>query len=209
MKTYTGFNKNTTKYLALDAGAVYVNFDTETDTFENSKHKLLGATSGGNTFEAIPEFRQVEVDGVSGKAKGLSILDFWEVSLTTNLLEFREDVYKYALAASESKDTTIGESEYTEIKAKNYVSDSDYLDNITYVGKVSGSNEPVIIQIFNALNLEGLSVNYVDKDDIVAELKFEGHYDSENLDNPPFVIYTPKVTVDEEPEPEPDPEGGV
>lgn len=197
-RSYSGFNENTTKNLLLDAGAIFVNFDVEKDTFESAKEKLLGATSGGNSFEAVPEFRQVEVDGVKGLAKGLSILESWEVSLTTNMLEFKEDTYKHALAAVQSNSKDLDGDEYTEIRAKNFVEDEDYIDNITFVGTISGSDNPIYIQIFNALNMEGLTVENVDGDDIVAELKFEGHYDASNLDNPPFAIFYPKRIDDEE-----------
>lgn len=196
-KTYSGFNENTVNNLLLDAGAVYVNYDIE-QPHASQKDKLLGATSGGNTFEAVPEYRQIEVDGVKGKAKGLSILESWEVNLQTNMLEFREETYKYALAAIESAEQTIDGNEYTEIKARNYVLDEDYLDNVTFIGTVSGSASPVIIQVYNALNMEGLSINNVDGSDIVAQLKFEGHYDAGNLDNPPFAIYYPNSKAKEE-----------
>lgn len=190
-KSYSGFNSKTTEHLLLDAGAIYVNYDLETP-FAEQRSKLLGATSGGNTFEAKPDFRQIEVDGVKGKAKGLSILQSWEVSLKTNLLEFYEETYKHALAAVEQNEVKVIDADYTEIKARNYVKDEDYLDNITFIGTVSGSDEPVIIQVLNALNMEGLSIDNQDGSDIVAELTFEGHYDAANLDNPPFVILYPK-----------------
>lgn len=195
-KTYTGFNKDTTENLMLDAGAIFANFDIEEDTFETAKEKLLGATSGGNTFTATPEFRQIEVDGVKGKAKGLSILQSWEVLMQTNMLEFKEDTFKHSLAAIETAEKTINEMEYTEIKGKNYIEDEDYIDNITYIGNLSGSNNPVIIQVFNALSLEGLEVEFVDDDDIVAELTFEGHYSVDKLDNPPFAIYYPRPIIE-------------
>lgn len=66
-KVHSGFNENTSKNLLLDAGAIYVNYDLEVDTFATAGEKLLGATSGGNQFNAIPEFRTVEVDGVRGE----------------------------------------------------------------------------------------------------------------------------------------------
>ena len=195
VKTISGFNSETAKNLILDAGAIFVGFDIENDTYETAKAtKLIGATSGGNTFEAKPEFRNVEVDGVKGKAKSLSFLTSWEVTMSVNLLEFREETFKYGLAAVNSNDLTIGGKDYVSIKARNDITDTDYLDNITFVGTISGSSEPVIIQVYNALNLEGLSVNAVDGDDVVAELVFTGHYDPEDLDNPPFAIFYPKKT---------------
>ncbi|WP_050607264.1 hypothetical protein [Clostridium niameyense] len=197
MKTITGFNENTAKNLMVDAGAVFVNFDIEKDTIETAKGKLIGATSGGNEFEAKPKFRQIKVDGVKGKVKGLNLLESWEVKLKTHLLEFKKETFEYALAGAKVTDATIQtDKKYKKIEGKNHISESDYIDNITYAGNISGSNEPVIIQIFNALNNEGLKVKTKDADDIVAELEFEGYYSVDKLDNPPFAIYYPDRMVE-------------
>lgn len=196
MKTTTGFNENTAKNLMVDAGAVFVNFDIEKDTIETAKTKLIGATSGGNEFNAKPKFRQIKVDGVKGKVKGLNLLESWEVNLKTNLLEFKEETFKYALAGAKVTNTTLQTTKkFKKIEGKNYVEEKDYIDNITYVGNISGSDEPVIIQIFNCLNTEGLKIKTKDADDIVCELEFEGHYSVDKLDNPPFAIYYPDRTV--------------
>lgn len=198
MKTYSGFNADTAQNLLLDSGAYFVNFDIMEDTPEGASAKLLGATSGGGKFEAKPDIRSVKVDGVKGDAKGLQILDSWSVTMSANLLEFKADTFKYALAAAKTSASTVGTKNYTKIEAKNQIEDTDYLDNITWVGALSGSNEPVIIQVFNALNTEGLSINPKDSDDIVAELQFKGHYDPSSLDNPPFCVYYPSRTTTEE-----------
>lgn len=192
MKTYSGFNADTAKNLLLDSGAYFVNFDIEKDTPEDALSKLLGATSGGGKFEAKPEIRSIKVDGVKGDAKGLQVLDSWSVTMSANLLEFKADTFKYALAAAKSTPATVGTKTYSKIEAKNQIDDEDYLDNITWVGTLSGSDEPVIIQIFNALSTEGLSIEPKDSEDIVAELQFKGHYDPNALNTPPFAIYYPE-----------------
>lgn len=194
-KTISGFTQDTAQNLLLDSGAFFVNYDITTDTLETAKTKLLGATSGGGSFEAKPNFRDIQVDGVKGKAKGLRILESWEVSLGANLIELKKEVMQKALAASKTSTATIGTKNYTKIEGKNFIEETDYIDNITWIGSLSGSNEPVIIQIFNALNTEGFSIEPKDSDDIIAELKFEGHYDTDNLDAPPFAIYYPNATV--------------
>ena len=194
-KTITGFSENTSKNLMIDAGAFFINFDIETDTIETAKEKLLGATSGGGEFSAVPKFREIKADGVKGKAKGLQALEAWEVTMKANLLEFKEETFKRALASSNVSDITVGEKKYRKIEGKNYIEDTDYISNITYMGNLSGSNEPVIIQVFNAINTEGLKIKPKDGDDIICELEFEGTYDTNNLDNPPFAIYYPTQTI--------------
>lgn len=194
-KKYSGFTSKTAENLLLDAGAYFINYDVETDTFDTAvtAGKLLGATRGGGSFSAIPEIRAIEIDGVSGLAKGLQVIDSWDVGMTANVLEVTKEGLARALTASEVDTTT--NLDYDIIKAKNYIELTDYIDNITYVGKKSGTDEPVIIQIYNAINTSGLSLETADKGETVISMEFKGHYDSEDLDNPPFSIFYPKAVV--------------
>lgn len=193
-KTYSGFNSNTAEKLLLDAGAFFKNFNVKTDDFDSavSAGKLIGATRGGGQFEAKPSVRQIQVDGVKGAAKGLQVIDAWDVKMMANVLEIAPASLKLALAASEMDEDTYNEQGYAEIKAKNYIEIEDYIENITYVGKISGKQKPVIIQIYNALNVDGLTLSVKDKDEAVIALNFSGSYDPTKLDNPPFAIFYPK-----------------
>lgn len=191
-KNYSGYTAKTAENLLLDAGAFFINYEIETDTFDTAvtAGKLLGATRGGGQFDAVPEIRSLEVDGVKGKAKGLQVIDSWEVKLTANVLEVTKEGLAQALATSQTDTTT--NLNFDVITAKNNIELTDYIDNITWVGKKSGVDEPVIIQIYNALNTTGLSLQMQDKNEAVIALEFEGHYGESDLDNPPFAIYYPK-----------------
>ena len=195
MTTYSGFTASTPKNLLLDAGAFFKNFDIASDTFASAvaAGKLLGATSGGGVFSAIPTMRPIEIDGVKGAAKGLQVIDEWVVTLTANVKEISKDILKMALAAG-SIDTGTN-SDYDIITAANYVVLTDYIDNVTWVGKLSGTNDPVIIQVFNSLSTGGLSLTTADKAEATLPITFTGHYEQANLDNPPFKIYYPKAIV--------------
>lgn len=194
-KTYSGFTEATAENLLLDAGVFFVNYEIDTDTFETAVTggKLLGATRGGGNFTATPTIRKIEVDGVKGAAKGLQVIDEWVVNITANVLEVTKEALSKALTASEV-DTSTNEN-YDIIKAKNYIELTDYIDNITWVGKLSGTAEPVIIQVLNAINTQGLTLQTQDKNEAVIAMTFTGHYDAAELDNPPFAIYYPKTIV--------------
>lgn len=200
MKTYSGFNPQTAQNLLLDSGALFVNFDINNDTFETAMSKLVGATTGGGTFEAKPTIRNIKVDGVKGNAKGLQILDKWDVSFASKILEFRKETFQRALAAATATAATIaGGKSYTKIQAKNQIDLTDYMDNITWIGTISGSNDPVIIQIFNVLSTDGLKFSPKDSSDIETDVKFEGSYDTTQLQSPPFAIYYPNISTDTTP----------
>lgn len=193
MKKYSGFTTETAKSLLLNAGAYFKNYNIDTDDFDSAvaAGKLIGATKGGGEFSAVPEIRQIEVDGVAGRAKGLETIDSWDIYLKANVLEVKEATIQSGLAAS-SVDTSTN-TVYDIITASNNLEVSDYIDNITWVGTLSGSNNPVIIQIFNALNTEGLKFSTTDKAEATISLTFYAHYTQDDLDTPPFKIYYPKA----------------
>ena len=193
-KVYSGFNSTTAEKLLLDSGAFLKNFVVGTDTFESAvtAGKLIGATSGGGTFTATPEVRTIEIDGVKGAAKGLEVIDEWVVTLMANVKEVSAESIQLALGASTIVDGTTG---YKKITANNYIVDEDYVDNVVWVGKLSGSDVPVIIEVLNAISLGGITLNMADKAEGLIPTTFTGHYDSAELDTPPFAIYYPDATV--------------
>ena len=197
-KSYSGFTSKTPENLLLDAGAFFKNFTYEpggdnNDTFESAKAagKLLGATKGGGEFSAVPTIRQIEVDGVKGRAKGLETIDAWDVYIKATILEVKTDSIVAALAAAEVDDET--DDTYDVITGKSDIELEDYIDNITWVGTLKGSSEPVIIQVFNGLNTDGLKMTVQDKNEATIPVTFYGHY----LDTPPFNILYPKADDDD------------
>lgn len=200
MGTYSGYTSETPKSLLLDAGAFFKNFYVGVDTFTSavSEGKLLGATSGGGSFVAQPAIRRIEIDGVKGSAKGLEVIDEWTITLSANVKEVKKATIQAALATS-AVDTSTS-ADYDIITAENQIALTDYIDNITWVGNLSGTNDPVIIQVYNALNTAGLTLNVADKAEAVVALTFTGHYIDTDLNTPPFAIYYPKAitnTVDD------------
>ena len=191
---FTGFSKNTPKHLQLDAGAFLKNYDVTTDTWATAKEdKLLGATVGGGSFSAVPTVRNIEVDGVKGAVKDLTAIDEWVVTLTVNVKEITAETLKMALAGgvSTAADTP---ANYTKITAKGSIDDADYADNITWVGRLSGSEDPVIIVVKNALATNGLTISFADKSEGMIPVTVTGHYSLDDLETPPFDIYYPKVS---------------
>lgn len=184
----TGYNAQTAQNLLLDAGAVYKNFDKTLFT-----GTLLGATQGGNSFSAVPNMRNIPIDGVKSEfVKGLTVIDSWEVSLTTNLLEVTKDTLTLALAAIAITEHDV---DYDSIRAKNYLAETDYIENLAYVGKISGNEKPVIIILYNAMNHGGLQLDMQDSNEAKLPATFHGHMGADDLDNPPFEILYPKTIV--------------
>lgn len=196
-RSYSGYTKKTAEHLLLDAGAFFKDFTyeeggTSNDTFDSAVQagKLIGATKGGGEFSAVAAIRQIEVDGVKGRAKGLETIDSWDVYLKATVLETTAESIKAALGAA-TVDTESDEK-YDVITGNAAIDLEDYLDNVTWVGTLSGSNEPVIIQVYNGLNTEGLKLTVQDKGEATIPMTFYGHYTDDDLDSPPFKVLYPK-----------------
>jgi hypothetical protein len=194
-KVRTGYNTKTMENLHTGAGAYFKNFTVGVDTYETARTdgKLLGATQGGGEFKAAAEIRQIEIDGLPGKAKGAEIIDSWEVSLGMTFIETTPETLALSLGAADIDTTTNGT--YDIIQGRNAFEDADYIDNITYIGTLTGSDEPIIVQVFNALSTDGLNIKVEDKKEGTIPVTVFGHYEDNgdgSLDAPPFKIFYPK-----------------
>lgn len=195
-KVISGLTSKTPQNLVLDAGAFFKNYNVETDTFETAVQagKLIGATKGGGGFKAIPSFRDIELDGMRGAIKGAKLLESWEVTMNANVAEISASLLKDGLGIATTEAAT-NKNGYDVIKGKMCLKDEDYIENITWVGTVSGSDKPVIIQVFNALNTSGLDLSFEDKGELTSGLEFIGHFDMAKMNEVPFAIYYPKLGV--------------
>lgn len=194
-KVRTGYNQKTMEHLHTGAGAFFKDFTVGTDTYEAARTggKLLGATQGGGEFKAAAEIRNIEIDGLPGKGKGTEIIDYIDVSMAMNFIETTPEILAMALGAADIDTTTNGT--YDIITGRNAFEDADYIGNITYIGTITGSEEPIIIQIFNALSTDGLNIKVEDKKEGVIPVTVYGHYEDTGegtLDAPPYRIYYPK-----------------
>lgn len=188
---YSAVNANSAKHLQLGAGVYIKNYDIKKD-YEGNKANIIGMTAGGGSFSAVPTIRQIEADGKRGAVKGLDVLDEWVVTMTANVKELTADVLQMALTAAK-KTAATDPAGYTQISPKSDIEATDYLENIAWVGRISGSNKPIIIIIYNALATNGLSLTFADKSEAVAALTITGHYSMDDLEKPPFDIFYPNV----------------
>lgn len=199
-KLYTGLTQKTKEHLLLDAGAFFKDFIVGTDTYETAvaAGKLLGATNGGGEFTAVATYRSIVVDGAIGDIKGLTDIDRWDIALKVNVIEVTKENLAAGLGAVVIDNE--GDENYSILTGRGYVDDTDYITNVTWVGCLSGETKPVIIQVYNAINKDGLTVTMADKGNSVLALKFVGHYDPTDTGasaEPPFRIFYPKTAEQE------------
>ena len=179
----TGLTAETPNRLLLDAGAFYKNYG------EVSGEACLGATQGGGEFNYIQKIRQIEVDGVKGAVKGLQQVESTEITLKANLLEVTTT--NLAMAINGTVDTT--GLEYDTIKGKTTIELADYITNIAWVGRLSGSLTPVVIILKNALNTSGLKLKQEDNKEGTIPMEFSAYFDPATPTVIPFEIRYPKI----------------
>ncbi|WP_444210457.1 hypothetical protein [Dialister succinatiphilus] len=193
-KRITGQTSETKEHLLLGAGVFAVGYEPGKDTLDSLKtsKKLIGATTGGGTFTATKNGHYLQIDGVPENTKGNYILDSWATTLQITLQETTVDSIKMGLAAAKLDTTTT--TGYTTIIPKNGMEDEDYINSVSFIGRLSGSNDPVVITVFNAFNNANLSLNPKDGQESSIQVTLAGHYTPDDPETPPFKIYYPTLS---------------
>ncbi len=135
----------------------------------------IGLTRGGGQFVVEREVRQIEADGDRGYVKGRSVIDKSIPKLTINLLEVMNENLPSLYAGLETTEVDSG----TKVTGKGQISDDDYHEKVSFVGKTKAGKR-VVIEIENAINLENLDWTLADKDEVVAALTYIGCYEEES-----------------------------
>mgnify|MGYP001014075690 FL=1 len=188
MPRYHGITSETYKRFVVDAGAVYKNYG-------ETNESLIGATRDGSTFTLEREIREMPVDGAKGPVKGSRRITKVAVKITAKFVEFTTDIIKMAIPGTTSTDYPELEPTHDEIRAALQIALTDYIDNIALVGEKSGTNEPMIFLIENALSDGGFEVGTVDNDESGMTIQFTAHFDPADLDKEPWFIRNPKEVV--------------
>lgn len=196
--TNNSFTKTSSKNFLLNAAALYTNVEYtpgEDGASGDWTGTKLGATSGGVSIKIEQSYRVIEVDGTSHmKVQGLEVLESAFATATAKVKEFTAELVRQALNGKQRQATADEAPTGTVIvESKRYLEDSDYIKNIAVVGKLSGSNEPVIFILDNVLVTGGLEVETEDNNEAVVEQSYEAHasYEQFDADQFPWRIYFP------------------
>ncbi len=193
----SGYTSSTSKHYVLDAGAIYRNLKYDGTDWNGT---LLGATAEGSTLTIEQTYRQIEVDGVKVNVKGGKVLETAMASLEANVKELTAENYRRAINGT-IREALPEEAPagYKVIESKMHVEDTDFDDNIAYVGTLSGTKEPVIIILDNTFVTSPLEQENADKAEAVIAMTFEAHASDEQIENEelPWRIFYPSEAVEE------------
>lgn len=192
MAKFTQIPTDTFKKLQLGAGILTTVFDPATG--ELTASNIIGATSGGVSFEATPSFTDFgeDIDNCPKNTKELKKLDSWEAKMSGSFVTMDTNV-----ATSVIGTAAVASGDQTKVVPRNSVDTKDF-KNIWWVGDYSDINEDgsstgkagfIAIKLINALSTGGFKIQSGDKAKGTFEFEYTGHYSLENIDIVPFELY--------------------
>lgn len=192
---YTKIPTDTFKNLQLNAGVLLESFDVETQTL--AADSIIGATSGGVSFTAVPssiDFGE-DIDNCPKNTKEMMHLDSWEAKMSGTFASVSKSLAKTLVGAADLSGA--------KITPRNDFSAADFSD-LWWVGDYSEVNEDgtstgkagfIAIHLLNALSTGGFSIQSSDKGKGQFEFEFTGHYSMEDQDKVPFELYIQEGTA--------------
>ena len=147
------------------------------------KGDIVGATRGGGTFTVTREMRTPEIDGIRYRFKGGNFVDSVDAYLSTTLVEVTADNVKDLLGGTATTSGNI-----TTIKMETAIDDTDYLDNVCWVGDLA-DGRLVLIALKNAINTADFTLTFSDKSEGTLAVEFHACQDEVNdYDEAPFEV---------------------
>ena len=199
MAKFTQIPTDTFKKLQLGAGLLTTDFNTKTG--ELTASNIVGATSGGVSFEATPSFSDFgeDIDNCPKNTKELKKLDSWEAKMSGSFVTMDTTAAVSVIGAA-----AVASDDPTKVVPRNSVDAGDF-KNLWWVGDYSDVNEDgsaagkagfIAIKLINALSTGGFKIQSGDKAKGTFEFEYTGHYSIGRIDTVPFEIYIKAGSAD-------------
>lgn len=199
MAKFTQIPTDTFKKLQLNAGILTADFDPATGNLTASN--IIGATSGGVSFEATPSFSDFgeDIDNCPKNTKELKKLDSWEAKMSGSFVTMDTKA-----AVSVIGTAAVASADPTKVVPRNSVDAGDFKD-IWWVGDYSDVNDDgssavkagfIAIRLINALSTGGFKIQSGDKAKGTFEFEYTGHYSIADIAVVPFELYIKAGSAD-------------
>lgn len=192
MAKFTQIPTDTFKKLQLNAGILTTEFDPKSG--ELTATNIIGATSGGVSFEAVPTFTDFgeDIDNCPKNTKELKRIDMWECKMSGSFVTMDTNVATSVVGAA-----AIASDDQTKVVPHNTIDAKDFKDiwwvgdysDINVDGSSAGKAGFIAIKLANALSTGGFKIQSGDKAKGTFEFEYTGHYSLENIDTVPFELY--------------------
>lgn len=140
--------------------------------------EAIGLTRDGGAFSVEFNNRLINADGDRGAVKGRIHREEATAKMEINHLELLTSFDKLHPAI---KVDTTAEDGYTKITGTGIIDDDKDYHEVTFEGETKDGRE-LIVTVKDAINLDNLSLDFKDKDDIVDKVSFTATYDPEASD---------------------------
>ncbi|MBR2571922.1 MAG: hypothetical protein IKE30_07315 [Clostridia bacterium] len=194
---FTKYPADTFSSLVIGAGVLLTDFDPVSATLSGSD--ILGATTGGIAFSAVPKWKDFgeDIDNVPKNTMELKRIQEWEARMSGTLIAVNAAAGRLLAAAADLNAGTGKITPRGTVKAGLSGSDfrdlwlvADYSDkNDTAQGASPAKAGYVAIRMMNALSTGGFRLQTADRDKGKFEFEFTAHYGSGAQDTVPFEVY--------------------
>ena len=174
--------------LQLNAGILASNFVPSSGTLNDED--ILGATSGGVSFSATPNFTDFgeDVDNCPKNIMEMKRIDGWDIKMSGTFVTANTARAKSLIGAADI-DTT----DTTKVTPRNNLVYTDFAD-IWWIGDYSDDNDEdtggfIAIHMMNALSTGGFQVKSGDKSKGQFPFEYTAHFSNFAQDTVPFEIY--------------------
>lgn len=180
----SGYTKTSSENFMINAGTIAINvkWDEQSKSFTGTP---LGATTDGTKVNIEQKYRKIAVDGTTHMdVQGLWVLDEAHATVGAKLKELTASNMALGLngTAKESEEY----DGYTEIESKRYLSEGDYIENMAVIGKLTGSDKPIIILLDNVLTTSAFALETKDGDEAAIDYEGTANASFEQLQNDQF-----------------------
>ena len=182
-----GVTESTPKEMVFGPGTIHKGLKYSGSAW-NFEESIVGTTSEGTKLSIVPEITRPEIDGVWVPVKGLARKTGEKATLETKFVSITPDILK---AGTLGKDGTPGTDGNPVIVSKAQILDTDYWENVAYVGTML-DGEPIIAILDNALCTSGFESESKNKENATIAMMFECHADlTGDMDTLPWKIIYP------------------
>lgn len=173
--------------LQMNAGILVDTFTPSTGVIGN----IIGATTGGITFNTNPEYEDFgeDVDNVPANTMQLKRVKSYDPTVSGTFVTVTA-----ALAGKLSGAGAMASGDTTHFVPSHALAETDF-DDIWLIGDYSDKNTGtanagyVAIHIMNALNTAGFQWTTTKDGKGQFAFEYHGHYDIDNIDEVPYEIY--------------------
>lgn len=190
---YTQIPADTFQHLVLNAGILVDEFTPADGTIGN----LLGATTGGITFNANPTYSDwgEDIDNCPNNTMELKRLDGYDPVMSGTFLTVTGSSLE-SLVGSATKTTASG---VDKVVPNNELQTTDFKE-VWWIGDYSDVNTGatagfMAIHLLNALNQTSLQITTTKNGKDQLAFEYHGHYSLNAQDTVPFEVYLKAGTV--------------